>query len=153
MKISIALLSLAALVLVACVPTSVVVTAVPTSIPTITPEWTTPTLTPLPYYGYLQFPFLNADAGNFQLQTGATITFTWVDPPPGATHFEIVLYPLDGSAMIPLGKDSDPSDGVTLAWTVPPDLAAELKAFAYYESDQPVLTFFGLYIYSPSTSQ
>lgn len=152
MKTSVAL-SLAALVLVACAPTSVMVTSVPSSMPTITPEWTTPTLTPLPYYGYLEFPFLNADAGNFQLQTGATLAFKWVDPPPDALSYEIVLYPLDGGDIIPLGKDDDPSDGVTLAWTVPPNLAAELKAFAYYGGGQPVLTFSGLYVYSPSMPQ
>ena len=166
MKTSIAFV-LAAFLLVACMPTSAAGTevsasyptitpewnAAPSSFPTVTPEWLSATLTPPPYYGYLQFPFLNADAGNFQLQSGATITFTWVDPPPGAVYCEIALYPLDGGPMMMLGRDSDPSDGVTLEWTVAPDLAAELKAFVYYGGDQPVLAFSGLYVYSPSLSQ
>jgi hypothetical protein len=150
-------------ILAACVPSPPMATVLPTT----TPEWTaeptvffpatdavpSPTPTFLPYYGHLQFPFLNADAGNFQLQTGEIIKFIWVEAPPNANYYEFVLYPLDGSVPIPLGTDNDSSDGVSLEWFVVPDVAAELRAFAYYGPDQPVLETFAPMIYSPSVSQ
>jgi hypothetical protein len=155
------------LILVACVPSPSMATALPATTPTATIEWTaeptiffpvteavpSPTPTPDPYHGHLQFPFIDADAGNFALRTGQTITFIWVEAPPDAKYYEFVLYPLDGSAPIPLGTDNDSSDGVSLEWIVVPDVAAELRASAYYGSDQPVLKAVVPTIYSPSVSQ
>lgn len=166
MKTSIAFAVLG-LILAACVPSPATVTALPTVTATEIVKWTAEptdfypateavpsfTPTPSPYHGHLQFPFINADAGNFQLQTGQTITFTWVEPPLDAQYYEFVLYPLDGSAPIPLGTDSDPSDGISLDWVVVPNLAAELRAFAHYGSDKPVLKTFAPTLYSPSSSQ
>lgn len=150
------------LFLVACIPAPSMATALPALTPTATIEWTaeptiffpvteavpSPTPTPSPYHGHLQFPFINADAGNFELQTGQTITFIWVEAPPDADYYEFVLYPLDASAPISLGKDLDSSDGVSLEWLVEPNLAAELRAFAYYGSDRPVSMDFAPTLYS-----
>lgn len=155
------------LILVGCIPSPTMVTTLPTLTPTEIVEWTaeptvfypateavsSPTPTPSLYFGHLEFPFLNADAGNFQLQTGKTITFTWVEPPPDAYYYEYVLSPLDGSAPIPMGIDSDPSDGVSLEWFVVPNLAAELRVSAHYGPGQPVLKTFAPALYSPSSSQ
>ena len=159
--------ALMSLILVACAPSPTLATELPASTPALTMEWTaeptmffpateavpssTPTLSP--FYGYLQFPFINADAGNFQLQTGKTITFTWVEPPPGAQYYKFVLYPLDGSAPIQLGRDTDPTDGVSLEWVVIPNCAAELRASAHYGPDKPVFKTFAPTLYSPSGSQ
>jgi len=169
MKTSIAFLLLI-FTLAACAPASATALVPPTA--TLTVELTaeatessptaefypateaipSPTLTPIPYYGYLEFPFRNADAGNFQLQTGAVITFTWIDPPLGAEYYEFVLHPFDGSPAIVLGRDTDPSDGVSLEWVVPPGLSAELRAHAYYADGTPARGTFAPAIYSPSGS-
>ncbi len=165
MKTSIAFAVLG-LILVACAPSPAIATALPTTTPIEIVEWTAeptdfypatvavPSLTSTPslYFGHLQFPFLNADAGNFQLQTGQMITFTWVEPPPGAQYYEFVLYPLDGSAPIPLGIDGDSTDGVSLEWFVVPNLAAELRVSAHYGPDKPILKTFAPALYSPSSS-
>jgi hypothetical protein len=170
MKLSIAF-ALSALILAACVPSLAMVTALPTSLATMTPtaksEWTAeptvffppteavPSLTPTPspFHGHLEFPFLNADAGNFQLQTGQSITFTWVEAPPDADYYEFVLYPMDGSTPTSIGTDREASNGVSVEWVVVPDLAAELMAFAHYGPEEPVLTTFPPALYSPSFPQ
>jgi hypothetical protein len=155
------------IILAGCIPSPSISTALPATTPTTTVEQTlepgasfpatdaisSPEPTPSLHYGHLEFPFLNADAGNFQLQTGQTITFTWVEAPPDANYYEFVLYPLDGGAPILLGTDVEPSDGVSLDWVVPPDVAAELRASAYYGPDQPILMPFAPTIYSPSGSE
>ena len=83
-------------------------------------------------YGFIEFPYLHADAGNFQLQTGETITFTWKDAPAEAERYDFMLYPLDGSRPIVLGMDTSASDGAAIEWLVLPDLSGELKGIAYY---------------------
>ena len=83
-------------------------------------------------YGFIEFPYLHADAGNFQLQTGETITFSWKDAPADAERYDFMLYPLDGSRPIVLGMDTNASDGAAIEWLVLPDLSGELKGLAYY---------------------
>jgi len=83
-------------------------------------------------YGFIEFPYLHADAGNFQLQTGETITFAWKDAPADAERYDFMLYPLDGSRPIVLGMDTNASDGAAIEWLVLPDLSGELKGLAYY---------------------
>ena len=82
--------------------------------------------------GFIEFPYLHADAGNFQLQTGETITFTWKDAPADAERYDFMLYPLDGSQPIVLGMDTDAADGAAIQWQVVPDISGELKGLAYY---------------------
>ena len=104
-----------------------------------------PNLTPLPVVtltpaqadagnanGMIEYPYLHADAGNFQLETGATITFTWRDAPVGAQRYDFVVEPQDGSLPILLGIDSDASDGVAIPWQVVPSISGDLKGLAYY---------------------
>jgi hypothetical protein len=82
--------------------------------------------------GVIEYPYLHADAGNFQLETGATITFTWKGAPPGADRYDFVVEPTDGSLPILLGIDTDASDGVSIPWQVFPSISGELKGLAYY---------------------
>jgi hypothetical protein len=123
-----------------------------TSIPTITgfppTAFPSPTATDEPFYGLIKFPFLNADAGNFQLQTGETITFTWEDAPAGAERYEFVIYPHDGSQSIVLGTDTDPLDGIAIQIMVLPGIAAELRGVAYFADGTFVRTRFNPSIYS-----
>ena len=83
-------------------------------------------------HGVIEYPYLHADAGNFQLETGATITFTWRDAPPSAQRYDFVVEPLDGSLPIVLGIDTSSSDGVSIEWQVVPNLSGDLKGLAYY---------------------
>ena len=107
-----------------------------------------PTATEEPFNGVIKFPFLNADAGNFQLQTGETITFTWEGAPAGAERYEFVIYPHDGSQPVILATDTDPSDGVAIQFAVTSGLAAELRGTAYFSDGTILRTRFNPSIYS-----
>ena len=102
-------------------------------------------------YGLIEFPYLHADAGNFQLQTGETITFAWKDAPADAEHYDFILYPLDGSRPIVLGMDTNASDGAALEWLVLPDLSGELKGLAYYPDGRVLPSGISGTIYSGSS--
>ena len=101
--------------------------------------------------GFIEFPYLHADAGTFQLQTGETITFTWKDAPADAERYDFMLYPLDGSQPIVLGMDADASDGAAIQWLVVPDISGELKGLAYYADGQVLSSGISGTIYSGST--
>jgi len=101
-------------------------------------------------YGFIEFPYLNADAGNFQLQTGETITFAWKDAPADAERYDFMLYPLDGSQPIVLGMDTNASDGAAIEWLVMPDLSGELKGIAYYPDGRVLSSGISGTIYSGS---
>jgi hypothetical protein len=101
--------------------------------------------------GFIEFPYLHADAGNFQLQTGETITFTWKDAPADAERYDFMLYPLDGSRPIVLGMDADASDGAAIQWLVVPDISGELEGLAYYAGGQVLSSGISGTIYSGST--
>ena len=101
-------------------------------------------------YGFIEFPYLNADAGNFQLQTGETITFAWKDAPADAERYDFMLYPLDGSRPIVLGMDTSASDGASIEWLVLPDLSGELKGIAYYPDGRVLSSGISGTIYSGS---
>jgi hypothetical protein len=121
--------SLAMLILLisACVPSNFATTSTPAPIKPFESSGTLETS-----YGFIEFPYLHADAGKFQLQTGETITFSWKDAPADAERYDFMLYPLDGSRPIVLGMDTDASDGAAMQWLVVPDLSGELKGLAYY---------------------
>ena len=102
-------------------------------------------------YGFIEFPYLNADAGNFQLQTGETITFAWEDAPADAERYDFMLYPLDGSQPIVLGMDTDASDGAAILWLVLPNISGELKGIAYYPDGRVLNSDISGTIYSGSS--
>ena len=101
-------------------------------------------------YGFIEFPYLKADAGNFQLQTGETITFAWKDAPADAERYDFMLYPLDGSQPIVLGMDTDASDGAAIQWLVVPNISGELKGIAYYPDGRVLSSSISGTIYSGS---
>jgi len=102
-------------------------------------------------YGFIEFPYLNADAGNFQLQTGETITFAWKDAPADAERYDFMLYPLDGSRPIVLGMDTNASDGAAIQWLVVSNISGELKGLAYYPDGRVLPSGISGTIYSGSS--
>jgi hypothetical protein len=127
--------------------------ATPTREPTISPSavamsTNTPSPTAITQPSSLVFPHISGDAGNFALLAGETITFTWENAPSGADKYEFVLVPLDKEPSIALGSDLDDSDGVTVSWTIPEHIAAELHATAYFPNDRKIELLFAPTIYS-----
>jgi len=97
-----------------------------------TPAASSTTVPAEPSYGFIEFSYLHADAGNFQLQTGETIPLTWKDAPAEAERYDFILYPLDESRPIVLGMDMNAADGAAIQLVVPPNISGELKGLAYY---------------------
>jgi hypothetical protein len=127
--------------------------ATPTREPTISPtavakSTNTPISTAITQPSSLVFPHISGDAGNFALLAGETITFTWENAPMGADKYEFVLVPLDKEPSIALGSDLDDSNGVTVTWTIPEHIAAELHATAYFPNDRKFELLFAPTIYS-----
>jgi len=104
-----------------------------------------PQATPAPFrtppasrVGYLTFPYRAADAGNFALQAGETITLVWQEAPLDASRFEFIFLP-DGAAPYTfIGADEDSSDGASAEWLVPQDLNGSFQATAYYPDGHTV---------------
>ena len=120
------------IILTACAPNPTplpIVTLTPIGTDSVTPGAET-------FYGVIEYPYLHADAGNFQLQTGETITFTWKDAPPNAQRYDFVIDPLDGSQPIVLGIDDNASDGASIQWQVVPNISGALSGIAYYSDGQ-----------------
>jgi len=148
MKNNLMAIALLALVLSACGAP-----ATPTHEQTISPtavtmSTNTPTLAVIPQPSYLVFSHLSGDAGNFSLLAGEMITFTWENAPTGADKYEFVLVPLNKEPSIVLGSDFDDSDGVTVSWTIPEHIAAELHATAYFPNERKFELLFAPTIYS-----
>jgi len=88
--------------------------------------------------GSLSFPYLVADAGNFSVQAGETITIAWRDAPAGAQRYEILFRNEDGSVeSLPLLDD--PAAGIVrAAWDVPPGRSGALEGLAYFADGSQV---------------
>ena len=82
--------------------------------------------------GILSFPSVTGDAGNWALQAGAEITIVWEQAPPGAVRYEFTLEPEETGPAVFLGEVLDPSDGVSILWTVPEHLAGNFEATAFF---------------------
>jgi hypothetical protein len=82
--------------------------------------------------GFLEFPFISADAGNFSLQAGERISISWIDAPSDADKYELVLLNSDGviKQIIPLSDHSGAD--VQTTWLVPPEQSGILEARAYF---------------------
>jgi len=114
-------------------------TAIPTPLPTQTVPGQSPLVTPISVeataavrIGYITFPYWAADAGNFALQAGETITLVWEEAPPGASRYEFIFLPDAPAAFTFIGTDEDASDGATAQWLVPQDLNGSFKGTAYF---------------------
>jgi hypothetical protein len=113
-----------------------------------------PSLQPSPYptripaLGELTFPYESADAGNVAILAGTTIDVSWSDAPPGAERYDFFLKLEEASAPLLLGTDRDPSDGVSIEWTVPEHLTATLTAIAYFSDGSMFTSLPSFAIYS-----
>lgn len=88
--------------------------------------------------GFLRFPYISADAGNFSLQAGEQITITWIDAPKGANKYEIALLDQNDAMMQTIGMAQNEGGGVQASWQVPPELSGKLEGRAYFNTDQVV---------------
>ncbi len=131
-----ALMLCMSLLLLGCIPSVPPSTPVATASDVLIAFTNTVPVPSTTQYGFIKYPYLNADAGNFQLERGATITLTWDGAPPGAERYEFILYPLDGSPLILIGTDTNDADGVFMLWAVPDNLAAELKGSAHFSNGE-----------------
>jgi hypothetical protein len=100
-------------------------------------------------YGGIRFPYVTGDAGNFALELGAQITLNWEGAPEGADLYEFILYPQDGSSPVVIGTDHNPADGVSITWTVPRGVAAELKGIASFSDGHTAESNVSGTLYSP----
>lgn len=80
----------------------------------------------VPTEGYLDMPYLFADAGMVSIEAGATLPVTWEDYPAGAERYAVFA-----NQRVLIGEDSDASDGVQVQWNVPEDFSGSLWGEAY----------------------
>jgi len=62
--------------------------------------------------------YISADAGNYRLQAGETITLRWDNAPIQLLSATFYVVGSNG-ARTEIGKDIDPQDGLSISWTVP----------------------------------
>lgn len=80
-----------------------------------------------------------ADAGNYLLPLGETITLTWHLAPTDAARIAFLVYPgvyrvdITSADYVVIGEDTNPADGASIEWTVTGDVGGELLAVAYRE--------------------
>ena len=77
--------------------------------------------------GYLEMPYLFADAGMVAIEGDATLPLTWVDFPPEAVRYTII----STYDQVVIGEDTDNSDGVQIQWDVPLGYSGALHGEAY----------------------
>ena len=78
-------------------------------------------------------PSIGFDGGLYTLQYGASVTLTWSGAPTSATRIDFYLTP-GGTGATPqtIGTDSNPSNGASIAWTVPQWVLGQLSATAFF---------------------
>ena len=106
-----------------------------------------PTTTGVSRLGHLDFPYESADAGNVSVLAGETIEVTWTDAPPGAERYDFFLMAKNSNSFL-LGTDKDPSNGVSIQWSVPENLSATLNATAYFTDGSIVTSLPSFNIYT-----
>lgn len=98
--------------------------------------------------GFLKFPYLSADAGNFNLQAGEQLTVTWVDAPPEANKYRFVILNLDGKDVQTLSMTQSTAVEVQATWMVPPDFTGTLEGHAYFDDGHVVRSGCCSHVYS-----
>ena len=124
--------------------------------PTVTPtvhdppslETLLPTGTARQPAGQISFLYRYADAGNFVLQAGATITLTWEEAPLDADRYEFTLIPHHQDTPLVLGSDMDVSDGISIEWAVPERVSATMRGVAYFADGQVAYSAWAREVYS-----
>lgn len=98
--------------------------------------------------------WINADAGNYRLRAGTTVNLTWYDAPGGLASVTFFTTSMRGTRQ-DIGVDLNPSDGVTVSWTVPYGLNAhQLRADGYGLNAAPFEYAVSLpsYVYSDASA-
>ena len=88
--------------------------------------------------GFLEFPYVSADAGNFSLQAGERISITWIQAPPDADKYELVLINSDEDITQTIALNHPSTGDVQAIWLVPPELSGKLEARAYFNDGHVV---------------
>lgn len=132
------------------VPVLLVATSTPTHTPTVPGR-----IPRLEQGGTTPDGYINADSGNFRLRAGSVVNVTWHDAPGGLQSATFYTTSMDGTRQN-IGTDLNPSDGVTMQWTVPyglngHQLRAEGPGFGAASFDFAVS--FASYVYSDNANQ
>jgi len=105
--------------------------------------------TPSSQEGYLSIsPYITADAMHYSLEVGQDLNLDWVDFPPGAAQYQILLIPDGGGTELILIEDDNPEDGIGGVWQVPKNIGGELQGAAIFPDGRLVTTVSGGWIYS-----
>jgi hypothetical protein len=98
--------------------------------------------------GYLIFPYVSADAGNFSLQAGEEILITWEDAPMNAAQYEIRFIDNTGSADQTFKESVNSAEGIHAVWHVPERASGQLEGVAVYPDGSIVRAHCCTQIYS-----
>jgi hypothetical protein len=88
--------------------------------------------------GHLEFPYLSADAGNFNLQAGEEIGITWIDAPIAADTYEIWFISADEVKEVLPIVSNQTTNGVKAVWLVPERVSGRLEGIARYGNEREV---------------
>jgi hypothetical protein len=88
--------------------------------------------------GHLEFPYISADAGNFNLQAGEEIVITWDGAPVEASLYEIKFIYSDTIEENLTMVSTNPADGIMAVWLVPERVSGRLEGVARYGDGQEV---------------
>ncbi len=97
--------------------------------PTTIPPTLTPTIVSQQIGSISVSPYIVADAGNFALNGGTTITISWVGGPADAIRTDFFQRGFDGSMGL-ISTDTNASDGLSTTWVAPVKFQGELTASA-----------------------
>lgn len=113
-------------------------TSTSTTAPTSTSTGPEITRTPVLEQGVLSpDSWVSAVAGSYWLRAGTTVTLTWHDAPDGLASATFYTTTYRGTRQ-DIGTDSNPSDGITMGFTVPYGLGGlQWRADGYGLSDAP----------------
>ncbi len=115
------------------------------------PETPDDLLTPTPTSreGYISIsPYISADAMHYSLKVGQDVNLDWVDFPPGAAQYQIILIPDRAGTELLLIEDDNPADGIGGVWQVPEKIAGEVQGRAVFTEGHTVTSVSGGWIYS-----
>ncbi len=93
---------------------------------------------------------VSADAGNFFLLRGETITLRWDDAPASIEGIRFILG--TSSSQTEIGQDANPLDGISISWNVPAGLSGQIMASARYAGNTKVVSSYPVYVGSAPAS-
>lgn len=93
-------------------------------------------------------PYLTADAMHYSLEVGQDLNLDWVEFPPGAAQYQILLIPDGNGTELILIEDDNPQDGIGGVWQVPENIGGEVQGRAVFSDGRTVTSVSGGWIYS-----